>query len=334
MPIASGSMNVVIGVVSPNAAWVLPRPYVDQLRREFPHHTFLDVWDREGLRAALPLGDAAFAAVVDRDLVDSLTRLQWVQVPAAGVGHLLSDEMIASPIVLTSARGVRARAIAEHVLGVTLALARQLPFVIRRQAAHQWALDELEASGSIRTLQYRRMGIVGLGAIGLEVARAASGFGMRVSAIRKHVDRPVPDGVDEVLPPGRLNDLLASSDVVVLSAPLTPETRHVVGADALAHMKRGALLVNIGRGQLIDDDAVVEALRDGRLGGAALDVFAREPLDTASPFWDLPNVIITPHISGAMEDYWTPLVALFAENLHRFEKGEPLLNVVNKHAGY
>jgi len=120
----------------------------------------------------------------------------------------------------------------------------------------------------------------------------------------------------------------------VLSAPLTPETRQLINADTLGVMKRGAFLINIGRGKLIDDDAVAAALRTGQLGGAALDVFTREPLDPASPFWDLPNVIVTPHMSGAMEDYWTPLVALFAENLRRFEQGQPLLNVVDKRAGY
>jgi phosphoglycerate dehydrogenase-like enzyme len=327
-------VNVVIGVISPAAAWLLPRAFVDQLRRDFPQHTFVDVWDREALRLALPEADAAFAAVLDRDLVPSLARLRWVQVPAAGVTHLLSPEVIASPIVLTSARGVRARAMAEHVLGVTLALARQLHTAIRRQAAHEWALDELETGGAIRTLYGRRMGIVGLGAIGAEVARAAGAFGMRVSAVRKHADKPVPPGVEEVFPPDRLHDLLAKSDVVVLSAASTPETRHLIESSALTAMKRGALLVNVGRGRLVDDEALIKALRDGRAGGAALDVFTREPLDPASPYWDLPNVIITPHISGAMEDYWTPLVALFAENLRRFEAGQPLLNVVDKAAGY
>ena len=121
---------------------------------------------------------------------------------------------------------------------------------------------------------------------------------------------------------------------MVLSAPLTAETSGLIGREALSKMKRGALLVNIARGQLLDEAAVVEALEDGRLGGAALDVFAAEPLDRASRFWDLPNVIVTPHVSGAMGDYWTPLVDLFAENLRRFESGKPLLNVVDKRAGY
>jgi D-2-hydroxyacid dehydrogenase (NADP+) len=327
-------LRVALGIVSPAEAWVLPRRFADRLRDDFPRHQFFEAWDRDELRRILPDADVAFAAFIDRDLVGSLERLKWVQAPAVGVGHILSDQFIASPIVLTSARGVRARPIAEHVLGVTLALARQLHVAIRRQSAHHWALDELEHAGMIRTLQGQRMGIVGLGSIGTELARMAAPFGFVVSAIRKHADRPVPDGVEEVLPPERLNELLAKSDIVVLCAPQTRDTRHLIGRASLDAIKPGALLVNVGRCNLVDDEAVIDALRDGRLGGAALDVFTSEPLDPASPYWDLPNVIVTPHSSGAMEDYWTPLVALFAENLRRFESNRPLLNVVDKIAGY
>ena len=327
-------MNVAIGVISPSAAWIIPRAYVEGLRRDFPHHTFLEAWDRETLRRVLVESDAAFAAFLDRDLVPSLTRLQWVQAPAAGVAHMLSSELAASPIVLTSARGVRARAIAEHVMLMALALARQLPLVMRRQSERAWALDEIETAGTIRTLHGRQIGVVGLGSIGAEVARLAAGFGMRVVATRRNADRPPPKGVAEVWPPEKLPDLMALSDVIVLSAALTAETRLLVNREVLAHVKRGAWLINIGRGQLVDDEAVIDALRDGRLGGAALDVFRQEPLAVESPYWDLPNVIVTPHLSGAMEDYWTPLVGLFADNLRRFEKGQPLLNVVDKAAGY
>jgi phosphoglycerate dehydrogenase-like enzyme len=327
-------VNILVHVVSDGPAWTLPRAYVDQLRRDFPQHRFLDAWDPEALARLLPEADAAFTASIDRKAFGTLPRLRWVQSPAAGVGGLLSPDLVSSPIVLTSARGVRARAIAEHVLGVTIALARQLPLVLRRQAAHTWALDELETAGVVRTLHGRRMGIVGLGSIGLEVAKVAAPFGMSVTAIRRRVGEPVPEVVEEVLPPEGLPVLLAKSDVIVLAAPLTSGTRHLIDRAALDGTRRGALLVNVGRGKLLDDEAVVAALRDGRLGGAALDVFTREPLDPASPYWDLPNVIVTPHIAGAMEDYWTPLVALFTENLRRFEAGRPLLNVVDKSAGY
>ncbi len=308
-------MNILVAVISPAAAWVMPRRFVDQLRLQFPQHTFLDAWDRQTLRRLLPEVDAAFTPFVDRDVFPSATRLQWVQSPAVGVGSLMFPELLASDVVITSARGIRARAIAEHVIGVTIALARRLPAAIRAQVAHRWAQDELEGpEADVRTLHGQRMGIVGLGSI-----------------------EPTPDGpftIDEVWPPDRLPDLLARSDVVVLAAPHTPETKRLIGRPELDRVKRGALLVNIARGRLVDDDALAEALRDGRLGGAALDVFSREPLDPSSPYWDLPNVIITPHTSGAMQDYWTPLVALFSENLRRFERGLPLLNVVDKVAGY
>ena len=328
-------MNIVLGVISPAAIWVMPRHFVDQLRSDFPQHTFLEAWDRETLRLLLPQADLAFTPFVDRDIFPALTRLRWVQSPAVGVGSLMFPELLASPVVVTSARGVRARAMAEHVLGVTIALARQLPLALRAQAAHEWAQDRLEGPDSrIRTLNGSRMGLIGLGAIGTEVAKIAAPFGFRITAIRKHLDRPVPDGVEHVWPPARLVDLLAESDVVVLAAPHTPETRQLIGREELARVKRGAFFVNVARGKLIDDEAMADALRDGRLGGAALGVFTKEPLDASSPYWDLPNVIVTPHVSGALQDYWTPLVALFSENLRRFDRGEPLLNVVDKVAGY
>jgi phosphoglycerate dehydrogenase-like enzyme len=325
-------MIILVGVISPAAAWVMPRRYVDQLRREFPQHTFLDAWDRDTLRRLLPEAAVAFTPFVDRDVFASASRLRWVQSPAVGVGSLMFPELLASPVVITSARGIRARSIAEHVLGVTIALARAMPAALRAQTAHRWAQEELETEA--RTLQGQRMGIVGLGAIGLELVKIAAPFGFRISAIRRRAGEPPPDGVEAVWTPDRLPDLLSQSDVVVLAAPHTPETKRLIGRAQLDRMKRGALLVNIARGKLVDDEAVIDALRDGRLGGAALDVFSQEPLDASSPYWDLPNVIITPHTSGAMKDYWTPLVALFSDNLRRFEKGEPLLNVVDKVAGY
>ena len=331
-------MIILVGVISPAAIWVLPRSFVDQLRRDFPQHTFLEAWDRDTLRRLLPDADVAFTPFVDRDVFPAATRLRWVQSPAVGVGSLMFPELLASPVVVTSARGIRARAIAEHVIGVTIALARRLPAAMRAQAARHWAQNELEGPTSgVRSLDGLRMGIVGLGSIGMEIVKLALPFGIRVSGIRRRPygspGSPIA-GVDDVLSPERLPELLAKSDVVVLAVPHTPETKQLIGRVEIDRMKHGAFLVNIARGKLIDDSAVADALRDGRLGGAALDVFTREPLEPSSPYWDLPNVIVTPHTSGAMQDYWTPLVALFNENLRRFEKGEPLVNVVDKIAGY
>jgi len=330
-------MNILVGVISPAPAWVMPRRFVDQLRRDFPQHTFLDAWDRETLRRLLPDADVAFTPFIDRDAFASATRLRWVQSPAVGVGSLMFPELLASPVVITSARGIRARSIAEHVIGVTIALARQLPAALRAQAAHRWAQDELETSA--RSIDGMRMTIVGLGSIGMEIARIAVPLGIRVAGIRPRAktmpveSEPVAEPHPRVFAPEDLPQLLANSDIVVLAVPHTPETKQIIGRAEIDLMPRGAFLINIARGKLIDDAAVVEALKDGRLGGAALDVFTKEPLEPGSAYWDLPNVIVTPHTSGAMQDYWTPLVALFAENLRRFEAGAPL-NAVDKVAGY
>jgi phosphoglycerate dehydrogenase-like enzyme len=329
------ALNVLVGVISPAAVWILPKHFVDTLRAQFPQHTFLEAWDREAIRRQLPGTDVAFTPFIDRDVFPSATRLRWVQSPAAGVGSLMFPELHASHVVITSAKGIRARSIAEHVIGVTIALARRLPRAIRAQAEHRWAQDELEGPESrVWTLSGRRMLIVGLGSIGIETARLAAPLGLDVVGIKRQPSRgDAPDGV-RVHGPEALQGLLEASDVVVLSLPHTPDTRHTIGRQELERIKRGALLINVARGKLIDDAAVADALRDGRLGGAALDVFTREPLEADSPYWDLPNVIVTPHTAGAMADYWTPLVALFAENLRRFEDGRELLNIVDKQAGY
>ena len=328
-------MNVLVGVISPAAIWVIPRSFIEGLRRRFPQHTFLEAWDREAIRRQLPDADVAFTPFVDRDVFPSATRLRWIQSPAVGVGSLMFPELLASPVFVTSARGIRARSIAEHVIGVTIALARRLPAAWRAQQAHRWAQDELEGPDSgVRVLNGLQMGIVGLGSIGMEIVRLATPFGIRISAIRRRPGASPPEGVARVYPPERLSEVLQSSDIIVLAVPHTPETKQIIGPREIERMKTGTMLINIARGKLLDDVAVVAALRSGQLGGAALDVFTREPLEADSPYWDLPNVIVTPHTSGAMQDYWTPLVALFAENLDRFGRGEPLLNVVDKVAGY
>lgn len=327
-------MNVLIGVISPAPIWILPTHFVDRLRAEFPQHTFLEAWDRDAIRRQLPDADVAFTPFIDRDAFASATRLRWVQSPAVGVGSLMFPELLASPVVVTSARGIRARSIAEHVIGATIALARRLPHALRAQQAHRWAQNELEGPASgVRTLHGMRMGIIGLGSIGMEIAKLATAFGVSIDAVRRRA-QDAPPGIESVVGPDRVDTVLERSDVIVLAVPHTPETRQIIGRRELDRMKRGALLINIARGKLIDDAAVIEALGDGRLGGAALDVFTREPLEAESPYWDLPNVIVTPHTSGAMQDYWTPLVALFSDNLRRFERGEALVNIVDKIAGY
>jgi phosphoglycerate dehydrogenase-like enzyme len=222
---------------------------------------------------------------------------------------------------MTNSRGNSAATIAEHTVGVTLALLRDLPFAIRRQSARVWAQDEFNAGARIRMLRDCRVLVVGFGSIGREVGRLMTALGATVKGIRRSV-------------PSNLPAELALADVVVISAPQTKETLHLIGDAELAAMKEGAVIVNVSRGKLIDEAALARALEKGRLRGAALDVFEHEPLSADSPLWSRHDVLITPHVSGFQARHWPDAAALFADNLRRFEAGQPLLNPVDKAAGY
>jgi phosphoglycerate dehydrogenase-like enzyme len=327
-------VKILIAVYSDVPFWNLPASHVERLGRAFPGVEFVHAPDAVAAVRLIPGAEGAYAYQIRPEMLAAAPGLRWVHSPAAGVGHMLFREMVAGPVAITNSRGIHADAIAEHVLGVTIALFRKLHVAIRRQQARQWAHDEINGDPAVRTLRGSTMGLIGLGAIGSAVARLASGAGMRVLAIRKHPDKPAPQGVDARLAPGGLPGLLAASDVVVLAAPLTGETRGLIGARELALMKPEAVLVNVGRGRLVKEDELVEALGAGTIRGAALDVFEHEPLDPASPLWGMEHVLVTPHTSGVRPDYFEAATAIFAENLRRFLRGDPLINLVDKEAGY
>jgi len=261
-----------------------------------------------------------------RRLLTRVPNLRWVHTISAGVDHLLFPELRESDAILTNASGVFNIPIAETVMAYILAVVKRLPEFLAQQREHRWEKLPLRELGGLT------VGIVGLGDIGTEVARLCRAFGMHVLGLRR---RPAPSDVaDEVLPPDRLHDLLARSDFVVIAAPLTAETRGMIGRAELAAMKPDAWLINISRGAIVDEEALIEALQAGRIGGACLDVFAEEPLPPESPLWDMPNVIITPHNSWSSPHIEEREIDLFLENLRRYVAGEPLLNVVDKQAGY
>jgi phosphoglycerate dehydrogenase-like enzyme len=326
-------MLILVSIHSPVGVWNIPGEHVSRLRREFPGHTFLHASDYDETLALLPQADVLFSSEIDRTQLAAAPRLQWIHSPAAGVGGMLFREMTASPVLLTNSRGVAADTMAEHVLAVTLALFRNLPLALARQAEHTWAQDEISAHGN-RTLAASHAVVVGLGAIGSAVARRMAGLGAQVTGIRRRPDGPPVPGVSTTVAPDRLAAVLPVADVVVIAAPHTSSTRGLIGAAELAAMMPQTILVNVSRGRLVDEDALAAALLRGSIGGAALDVFEREPLPSDSPLWDLPNVLITPHTSGFRPDHWDVMTALFADNLRRYEQAEPLLNVVDKNAGY
>jgi phosphoglycerate dehydrogenase-like enzyme len=260
-------------------------------------------------------------------------RLRWVHTGAAGVASLLHPELVEGDVVLTNSAGVHAEPMAETVLAMILHFARGLDRAVRAQSRAEWDTAVFEARDSgVREIGGATVGIIGYGGIGRAVARRARALDMRVLAVRRS---PEPDAHAEVLAgPDALDMLLDSSDFVVLCVPSTPQTRGLIGARELARMRRQAVLVNVARGDVVDESALAAALAAGALRGAALDVFATEPLPPDSPLWKLPNVLITPHVSATTPRFWEREAALMLENLHRYLAGEPLLNRVDAAAGY
>ena len=325
-------MKILVALYSPFAMWTIPDGHVDRLRREFPQHVFLHARNAGEAERLIAEADVAFASQIDPAQLAAARRLRWIHSAAAGIGGMLFPAMIASPVRLTNSRGLSADTMAEHVVAVTLALFRRLPLAWRRQAEHVWAQDEV-GSGN-RSLAGSAVLVVGLGSIGTAVASRMAALGALVSAVRRNVGAGAPACVRELAPPDRLRELLATSDVVVITAPQTRDTRGLIGRSELAAMRPDAVLVNVSRGKLVDEEALADALRTARIGGAALDVFDHEPLPPDSPLWDLPGLLITPHTSGFRPNRWDDATALFADNLRRFEAGEALRNPVDKEAGY
>jgi glyoxylate/hydroxypyruvate reductase A len=266
----------------------------------------------------------------ERDLARQAPRLRWIQLSSSGVVHIVEQMGLGDrPIVVTNAAGMHALPLAEFVLFAMLYFAKRMPRVLADQRRHHWERFALD------TLPGKTLGIVGLGHVGGAIARLARSAGLRVVAVRRTAGAASesPDA-DAVYPPAGLRTLLGESDYVVLIVPLTPETAGLLGKAELSAMKPGAVLINIGRGQLVDEAALVESLQSGHLAGAALDVFAAEPLPKASPLWDLPNVLVTPHSMSTALDENEWLVDLFSDNLRRYLAGQPLRNVFDRARGY
>ncbi|MSQ15826.1 MAG: D-2-hydroxyacid dehydrogenase [Dehalococcoidia bacterium] len=258
--------------------------------------------------------------------------LKWIQAVSAGVDQFASSGVLDRDVIMTTGRGLRSQAIAEYVIWAAMTLNRNMQQRFRDQSNRVWG----RGAGASRLLRGQTLGVVGLGAIGGDVARLAKALGMKVAATRRSAlrrERDV-DGVDEMFPSSDLLELLAQSDFVVMSVPHTAETRNMIGERELNSMKPTANLINISRGAVIDEDGLIAALKAKRIMGAALDVFSAEPLPSTSELWDLPNVIITPHVSAGAGDTTDASVDLFCQNLLCYLSGEPMTNVYDKEKGY
>ncbi|MBC7235377.1 MAG: D-2-hydroxyacid dehydrogenase [Chloroflexi bacterium] len=305
---------------------------IPDLQTRFPQYEFVYCPDRAKL--AEEIADAEiYVGWMNRDLFLAAKKLRWVQSPSTGINYYLDiPEFVASDVLLTSARGTHAACLAESAFAMILAFTREIRRFILAQLEHRWVGRELRHE--MTELTGTTLGIIGFGAVGRAIAERAKAFGLNILAVDLYPGDK-PDYVAELWGVDRLEDLMAQSDYVVVTVPYTPDTDGMIGAAQIGHMKKNAILVGISRGKIIDEAALVDALRNGRLRGAALDVFAQEPLPPDSELWDVPNLLITPHAAGGTQYEGRYVLDILTENLERFLKGDlPLRNQIDKKRGF
>jgi phosphoglycerate dehydrogenase-like enzyme len=309
---------------------VLTDAQLGQVRQAAPDMRLVVTPDRDEMAAVLDDVEIATARVPSSLLV-AAPRLRWFHSWGAGVDRVLQyPGAIERDFILSSTSGIHPIQMTEHVLALMLSFARRLPDAARAQARRTWRHME---NAEVFELAGKTLLLIGLGAIGRRTAQAAAALGMRVLGVRRTPSGPLP-GIERVAGIESLPDLLPKADFVVLVTPLTPETHGLIGERELRLMKRDAYLVNVARGGVIDEAALVRALNEGWIAGAGLDVFEHEPLSPDSPLWDMANVIITGHYAGVTPEYDDRAFEVFLDNLHRYRAGQPLRNVVDKRRGY
>ncbi len=319
---------------SPDAVWNLTDEALAALRARFPDVHFESAHDRESVDAHLPVADVVLGPWVRERNFALARRLRWIHTPSAGVDHLLFPALVRSDVVMTNTKGVHDAGMAEHVLGVMLMFTRKLHLARDQQLAGRWSQRELATRPpAIQSLAGSTLLVVGYGSIGRAIAAHGRALGQHVLAVRRRAAGD-PGPAHEVHDSAALDALLPRADWVVLVLPNTADTRGVLSRERIARLKAGAHVLNVGRGAAIDEPALVDALREGRIAGAGLDVFATEPLPESSPLWSMPQVILTPHTSGFGPRYWERVLEPFARNLEHFLAGRPLESVVDKQAGY
>jgi len=306
----------------------------EAIRKRWPEMRVLHLPNYDPLPAELPDADIFIGYSLRAEQLKEGKKLKWIHSTAAGVAQLMYPELRDSGILVTNPRGIFSVPMGEHTMGLLLALARNFPDSVRQQDRSRWSQQELwDRPQHLTELNGQLLLIVGYGSIGREVAKRAKAFDMRVWGVTRS---GAGDGrrVEKIVAAGELNDVLPEVDYVLIAAPETAETHHLIGAEQIGKMKRGARLINVARGSLLDETALIRALESGALGGAALDVAATEPLAAESPLWKAPNLMITPHTSAVSDRLWERETALLMELLERWFDGREMFNRVDFARGY
>ena len=316
------------------ALWNPPPEMPERIRARWPEMRIVHLPRYDRILDELPDSDIFVGFSLRPEQFALARKLKWLHSTAAGVGQLMYPELRESGIEVTNASGVHSIPMAEHILGTLIALARRFPDCFRYQQQARWAQQELwNAPVRPRELRGQILLFIGFGAIGREVAKIIRPLGMRVWAVTRS-GRAEEGLAKQVFPASKLDEALAQADFVVLAAPETPETRKMIGAREIALMKPSAYFLNVSRGALVDELALISALGQHKIAGAALDVASQEPLPPENPLWQLDNAFITPHMSAVSEHLWERQANLLMENLERWFAGDELLNRVDLNRGY
>lgn len=328
-------MNLLIVVHHRFELWRVPAWFARRLADEFPGISILQRDSYEGVESNLRDADILFTLSLRAAQFAVCQKLRWIHTPTAAVHQFLFPELVNSNVVLTNSSEVHGPVVAEHVIALVFALAKKIPQAVVLQQKHAWGKETLWTDWPPpRELAGATLGLIGLGSIGRRVAHIASAIGMRVIAVRERVDKERPKGVEAVYSPSEIEQLLIQADYVVLAAPLMPATENLINTARLQLMKPDACLINVGRGPLIDQTALIEALCTGRIAGAALDVFDQEPVPADSSLWDIDRLLMTPHTAGLTDKLWDRHYEHFSSNLRRFLKNQRLHSVVDKQKRY
>ena len=315
--------------------WNAPAWFGERLGREFSMLRIVQRNSYDGIEPELRDAEIVFTLSLRPEQFRAARNLRWIHAPTAAVHQFMFPALVNSDVILTDSTEVHGPVVAEHVMALIFALAKKIPQAVLLQEKKAWGQEAMWNHGHhLREIGGATLGLIGVGSIGRRVAEMASALGMRVIAVREHVEKAIPKGVEAVFAPAELDKLLGQSDFVVLAVPLLSATQGLINGERLAVMKPGAFLINVGRGAQVDELALAEALRRRSLAGAALDVFEHEPLPQDSPLWDLDNLLITPHTAGLTDKLWDRHYELFSENLRRYLSHQPLLSVVDKQKGY
>ena len=326
--------KLVICVWHPFTEW-RPTPAVaEAIRTRWPEMRVLHLPNYDRLTEELPDTDIFVGYSLRAEQLKDAKKLKWIHSTAAGVAQLMYPELRDSGILVTNPSGIFSVPMAEHTIGLLLALARNFPDSVRQQDRARWSQQEIwDMPQHLTELNGKVLLIVGYGSIGREVAKRAKAFEMRVWGVTRSGGGDLTNA-EKIFPTTKLLDVLPDADYLLITAPETAETGHLIGAAQIARMKRGARLINVSRGSLLDEAALLRALESGALGGAALDVAQTEPLPEQSPLWKAPNLMITPHTSAVSDKLWERETALLVDLLERWFDGRELFNLVDFARGY